>query len=174
MVSANKRAYTGQDLVGYLCNIVDIEWSRLWKALFCTEQPLQSLPLFVIEVYPTQRQPGNGRVRIRTNSNKFVAYTYSTNPANGVLNGILSPSFPEFWNKFITTPFGFSRLDMTEERAACILLTFEIARKTGNDQSQLARQQVSEAIHKVMFFHYTDQEAYKYLVRVAQAICAQY
>ena len=104
---------TGQDLVGYLCDLVDNEWSRLWKASFCTEQPLQYLPLFVIEVYPTQRQPGNGRVMIRTNNNKFVAYTYSTNPANGILNGILSPSFPEFWNKFITTPFGFSRLDMT-------------------------------------------------------------
>ena len=158
---------TGQGLIGYLSNLVDFEWNEVWKALFYTEEiGFNYFPLFVIEANPTRQQPGNGLVQIRNNNNNLISYTYSTNPANGVLNAILSPFFPEFWKNFMTKEFGFSRLDMSQEIAACILLTFEIARRTGNDQNQLTRQQVSEAIYKVMNFLFSNTRDYENMVRV--------
>ena len=157
---------TGKGLLQCLTNLVDKKWKNLEKVLFYTQQPDEfSKPLFVIEVVSTKIEPGNGLVKIRTHNDKLLSYSFSQSKKNGVQETILSTAFMKCWDSFWIKPFESSKLVMTKKEAACILLTFEIARRTKNEKKQLKRKQVSDAIFRVM--NLDNLNHYQYLVCIA-------
>ena len=150
----------GEEWLKYLEDLVDNSWKHaekicLYHETFSVSECDGMLgqegdKQFYIMAAPTPNQPGNGIVyNYLRRENKFVAFTYNKNRD-------IKPVFEEFRFKSIWKDFQDQRIKdfaskYTEEQyAACILQSFEIARRHKEEREQLQREQVRDAIEIVM------------------------
>ena len=121
--------------------------------------------LFYVEVKPQSIQTGSGIIYFLTRNGKFVDYSYK----NSSLRKQFSSSiFKTKWWKYYEN--GFNREDFSLlEIAACVLFTFEVARRRSDEQSHpnlqkrypLKRKEVDQALFSYLMGNSRPDEKYE-------------